>query len=44
MRPAVTRGVWMASAAAAVIVVTGLASVRLALRRDRTTPLVDAGD
>jgi hypothetical protein len=33
MQPAVTRGVWLASAAAAAIVATGLVSVRVAARR-----------
>jgi ABC-type Fe3+ transport system permease subunit len=33
MRPAAARGVWIASAAGALILVTGLASVRAAARR-----------
>jgi CTP:molybdopterin cytidylyltransferase MocA len=33
MQPAVAKGVWLASAAAGVIVATGLASVRVAARR-----------
>ena len=33
MRPAVTNGVWMATAAAAAILLTGLASVSRAVRR-----------
>jgi hypothetical protein len=33
MRPAVTRGVWVASAAAALVLVTGLAAVRAASER-----------
>jgi hypothetical protein len=32
MRPAVTRGLWIASAAAGMILVTGLAAVRVASR------------
>jgi hypothetical protein len=32
MRPAVTRGIWMASAAGGAILLTGLASVRAAYR------------
>src|SRR5829696_2031022 len=33
MQPAAARGVWLASAAAAAIVITGLVSVRIAERR-----------
>jgi hypothetical protein len=33
MRPAVTRGVWMASATAVAILVVGFASIRLATRQ-----------
>jgi CTP:molybdopterin cytidylyltransferase MocA len=33
MRPAVTHGLWTATAAAAAVIVTGLASVRQAVRR-----------
>jgi hypothetical protein len=33
MRPAVTRGLWLASAAAGVVLVTGLVAVRAASER-----------
>jgi hypothetical protein len=35
MRPAIGRGVWIASASAGVILVTGVASIRAAARRAR---------
>ena len=38
MRPAVSRGVWLASAAAAAIVMVGLVSVRIAERRAAAIP------
>ena len=46
MQPAVTRGLWLATAAAAAILVVGFASVSLAARRGqrgRRTPLVTRG-
>jgi hypothetical protein len=48
MQPAVTRGLWLATAAAAVILLTGLASVSLAVRRRAAPyagppPLADGG-
>ena len=35
MRPAVTRGLWIASASAALVLVVGLASLRVAAAGDR---------
>jgi hypothetical protein len=46
MQPAVTRGLWLATVAAAVILLIGLASVRFAVRRGQQrgqTPFVDRG-
>jgi hypothetical protein len=46
MQPAVTRGAWLASAAAGAVALTGLASVGFAARRERqqgTTALADPG-
>ena len=37
MHPAVTRGVWLATAAAAAILLIGFVSVRLATRQPRTS-------
>jgi CTP:molybdopterin cytidylyltransferase MocA len=53
MQPAVSRGLWLATAAAAAILVIGFASVSLATRRGQhgrqtrlvsRAPLADAGD
>jgi hypothetical protein len=35
MRPAVTRGLWIASASAALVLIVGLASLRVAAAGDR---------